>query len=69
MDIHRYNKVTGFINKTVNVTNENAINEFNQVSGMILSDPMFCKYYRITLVDNLSNRIVKDSDNFKVKTV
>lgn len=62
MDIHRYNKRTGYIDKTVNVTRENALDEFDFIVADMAIDP-FCLYYRVTLVCNLSTRILKDSYN------
>lgn len=62
MDIHRYNKRTGFIDKTVNVTAQNAQDEFDFLIAEMAIDP-FSTYYRVTLVDRMRQAIVKDSDN------
>lgn len=62
MDIHRYNKRTGFIDKTCNVTAENANDEFDFLIAEMAIDP-FSTYYRVTLVDRMRQAIVKDSDS------
>lgn len=60
MDIHRYNKRTGFIDKTVNVTAENAKDEFDFWTAAIEDDP-FCMYSRVKIVDTEYGRDIKDS--------
>lgn len=61
MDVHRYNKHTGFIDKTHNLTARNADEEFAKVVLDMRYD-MFSIHYRVTLVDPMRNTIVKDSD-------
>lgn len=61
MDIHRYNKRTGFIDKTINVTAQNAQDEFDFLIAEMAIDP-FSTYYRVTLVDRMRQVIIKDSD-------
>lgn len=61
MDVHRYNSRTGFIDKTHNLTAENADKEFAKVVLDMRYD-MFSKHYRVTLFDPMRNTIIKDSD-------
>lgn len=62
MDVHRYNKRTGYIDKSVNLTAVNAELEYRKVIQDMKYDP-FATYYRVTLVDNMRHAIIKDSDH------
>lgn len=61
MDVHRYNKRTGYVDKTTNLTAGNADIEFAKVVHDMRHDP-FSTYYRVTLFDGMRNTVVKDSD-------
>lgn len=61
MDIHRYNRISRNIDKTYNVTAENADNIFKSECYYIKNNP-FHRYYRVTLFDPMRNIEVKDSD-------
>lgn len=62
MDVHRYNSRTGYIDKTVNLSADNAKAEFNKVIHNMKYDA-FCTHYRVTLFDSMRRAIVADSDN------
>jgi len=62
MEIHRYRK-SGKIDKTLNITAESAKTIYTVTTWGMEYD-LFPEYYRITLFDNMSQRIVKDSDYF-----
>lgn len=61
MQIHRYNKRTGYIDKTT-TTHRIANIEYHHIRKAVESDP-FCEWYRVTLVDEMRKVIVLDSDN------
>lgn len=59
MDIHRYNKRTGYIDKTSNVCADNAYDVFYKLEADIAVDP-FCTYSRVIILNSTGN--VLDSD-------